>query len=162
MLVNEFIIQLCCSFSVLDLFPWCFKGLYCTVLLSLRMGNVTRNRNWYQKNYCVHIDLLKCHLPFLTWHLIWTSPNLCRWVTTSTYSLQVSYWIFLVGLLVEGGKCLLQKRSMRREFLVLFSFHPFFSSSLITPPFPCCVPVMSCAVGDKNKIILIGGGGYFV
>lgn len=135
MLINEFIYS-----ATMLLFPWCFKGLYHTVHLSLSMGNVTQSRNWYQYNYCAHVDLLECHLPFLTCHLIWTSPNLCRWATTSTYSWQLSRWIFLVGLLLEGGKCLLQKRSMRSPSLFHFLFlFPFYS------PFP-----LSCACHVKH------------
>lgn len=38
------------------------------------------------------------------------------------------------------------------------SFHPFFSSSTITPHFPCFLPVTVCTIGDKNKMVLIQSG----
>lgn len=43
----------------------------------------------------------------------------------------------------------------KQEERILAPLHPFFSSSAITPHFPCFLLGTVCTVGDKNKVVLI-------
>lgn len=75
--------------------------------------------------------------------------------SSSTYSLQLLHWTVL-GLLLEGSNCGCMRGAQgEHSWSVVLS--PIFSSSLITPPLPCCVSVMPR--GSKNKILIGGSRG---